>query len=229
MMTTDTAEDKAQKPADKKDWLAEHIKYLSALKTPTDTQKLLILLAGKSERTQNEERTFAAVVKSEKALERAKKARAEVAGLLAKEKEEAAKAAEAARKARNHKLIELGLLFGFAELDESPREFLMGLLLMGSKTDELNRQKLTQIGADFFAKKEPKKEKDAAPAAPVAAAPALRPAPAPAAPATAKTYLTTGFKDKETVKALGAHFDYDAKKWFVPPGLDLTPFKQWMV
>ena len=46
-MTEETAVENAEKPADKKDWLAEHIKYLSALKAPTDTQKLLILLAGK--------------------------------------------------------------------------------------------------------------------------------------------------------------------------------------
>lgn len=222
------AEDKTEKPADKKDWLASHIQHLSELKAPSDTQKLLLLLAAKN-RTQAEERTFAAIVKSEKALERAKKAQTEVASLLATE-------AAAERKARTHKMIQLGLLFSYAELDESPRELLMGLLLMGAKTDELNRQKLSQIGADFLAKKEPKKEKSAAASAPApqpapAPAAAPRPAPAPAAALTApeKTFLKTSFVDKEAVKALGAVFDYDLKKWFVPPGVDLTPFKKWIV
>lgn len=210
------AEEKTEKPADKKDWLASHIQHLSELKAPSDTQKLLLLLAAKN-RTQAEERTFAAIVKSEKALERAKKAQAEVASLLATE-------AAAERKARTHKLIQLGLLFSYAELDESPRELLMGLLLMGEKTDELNRQKLSQIGADFLAKKEPKKEKSAA-----ASAPAPQPAPAAALTAPEKTFLKTSFVDKEAVKALGAVFDYDLKKWFVPPGVDLTPFKKWIV
>lgn len=212
----------AEQAGIKVDWLTGHLVFLRGLKSPSDTQKLLILLADKKEKTQKEERTFAMLVKSEKALERAKKAKAEVSSLLAneKKKEEAAE-----RTARTHKLIQLGLLFSYAELDESPREFLMGLLLMGAKTDELNRQKLSQIGADFLAKREPKKEK---------AAPTPRPDPAPTAPAAApatasvKTYLTTGFNDKEAVKALGAQFDYDAKKWFVPPGVDLTPFKKWM-
>ena len=225
MMTTDAAEDKAEKTVEKKDWLAEHIKYLSALKAPSDTQKLLILLAGKSDRTQTEERTFLAIVKSEKALERAKKARAAVSSMLSKEKtEEAAKE----RKERTHKLIQLGLLFGYAELDESPRDFLAGLLLFGAKMPEADRVKLVTFGAQLLSEKEKAPAPAPAPAKASATAPAPAPAPAPAT-AAEKTYLNTGFGDKDLVKALGAQFDYDSKKWFVPPGKDLAPFKKWMV
>jgi outer membrane biosynthesis protein TonB len=170
------------------------------------------------------------------------------------------------RKERTHKLIQLGLLFGYSELDESPRDFLAGLLLLGANMPEQERQKLSELGADLLAKKEPKKGKKtpaSPPAAPAqtpqsaptqrpapAAAPAKAPAPAPApapaaapapakapapaaapakAPAAADVVLDVNFSDKDAVKALGARFNYDSKKWFVPAGMDTQPFKKWMV
>ncbi len=42
------------------------------------------------------------------------------------------------------------------------------------------------------------------------------------------TYLDTAFKDKERVKALGARWDPDARRWYVPVGLDLAPFEAWL-
>jgi exodeoxyribonuclease VII large subunit len=42
------------------------------------------------------------------------------------------------------------------------------------------------------------------------------------------TYLTTSFKDREQVKALGARWDPDQRKWFVPSGRDLAPFEKWL-
>ncbi len=144
----------------KTDWLAGHLAFLKGLKSPSDNQKLLLVLTAKKEKTPKEERTIDVLVKSEKALERAKKARAEVTSLLASEKK---KEVAAERTARTHHLIQLGLLFGFAELDQAPRDFLMGMLLVGAKVDNANRQIMTQMGAEFLAKKEPKKEK-AAPA-----------------------------------------------------------------
>ena len=42
------------------------------------------------------------------------------------------------------------------------------------------------------------------------------------------TYLTTNYKDREQVKALGARWDPDQKKWFVPSGRDLAPFAIWL-
>ena len=43
-----------------------------------------------------------------------------------------------------------------------------------------------------------------------------------------ETYLTTSFKDRAEVKALGARWDPERKQWFVPSGLDLTPFGAWL-
>jgi exodeoxyribonuclease VII large subunit len=42
------------------------------------------------------------------------------------------------------------------------------------------------------------------------------------------TYLTTSFQEKEQVKSLGAKWDVTAKKWYVPEGIDLAPFKNWL-
>lgn len=42
-------------------------------------------------------------------------------------------------------------------------------------------------------------------------------------------YLNTTFQQKEQVKSLGAKWDTAAKKWYVPQGMDLTPFENWLV
>lgn len=44
----------------------------------------------------------------------------------------------------------------------------------------------------------------------------------------ADTYLTAAFKDKERVKSLGAKWDAAQRSWYVPAGLDLTPFEAWL-
>lgn len=43
------------------------------------------------------------------------------------------------------------------------------------------------------------------------------------------TYLNTPFHQKDEVKRLGARWDTIAKKWFVPAGIDTTPFSEWIV
>lgn len=42
------------------------------------------------------------------------------------------------------------------------------------------------------------------------------------------TYLTSSFKDKDRVKALGARWDPAQRQWCVPDGLALTPFAEWL-
>ncbi len=42
------------------------------------------------------------------------------------------------------------------------------------------------------------------------------------------TYLTSSFKDKDKVKALGARWDPAKRQWYVPDGLALTPFAEWL-
>lgn len=58
------------------------------------------------------------------------------------------------------------------------------------------------------------------------AAPAS-PAPAPGA-AQADTPLNVPFTDKDQAKALGAQWHADQKRWVVPAGRDLQPFKAWL-
>jgi exodeoxyribonuclease VII large subunit len=44
----------------------------------------------------------------------------------------------------------------------------------------------------------------------------------------ASTYLTTSYKDRDQVKALGARWDPEEKRWYVPGGKDLGPFDRWL-
>ena len=43
-----------------------------------------------------------------------------------------------------------------------------------------------------------------------------------------KTYLTVPFKEKDSAKALGARWDGEARRWYVPEGQDLVPFADWL-
>jgi putative DNA primase/helicase len=43
-----------------------------------------------------------------------------------------------------------------------------------------------------------------------------------------KTFLDVPFKEKGEAKELGAKWDGAEKKWFVPAGVDVEPFKKWM-
>ncbi|WP_235516105.1 DUF5710 domain-containing protein [Acidovorax sp. Root219] len=42
------------------------------------------------------------------------------------------------------------------------------------------------------------------------------------------TYLVSSYKDKDRVKTLGARWDPARKQWYVPDGLVLTPFAEWL-
>lgn len=42
------------------------------------------------------------------------------------------------------------------------------------------------------------------------------------------TFLTTAFKDKDRVKALGARWDPNQRKWYVPAGTELALFREWL-
>ena len=53
--------------------------------------------------------------------------------------------------------------------------------------------------------------------------------PSPAArTATSDTALNVSFAEKDQVKALGAHWHADQKRWVVPAGVDLAPFQPWL-
>ena len=93
------------------EWLSEKITYISALKNPNDAQRLLLELSQIQYRTPDQEKKINALIKAEKAIDRANKQKVAVRKLLNAEK-------EAERKARTRHLIQLGALFEIANLDQ---------------------------------------------------------------------------------------------------------------
>lgn len=94
------------------DWLKGRLAYLRGLKTPTDHQRLLLLLAEKPDRTPEDERKLTALVRAEKAAERAQKARANAARIVNREK-------IVERKARDRELYNAAGLMILAGLVDS--------------------------------------------------------------------------------------------------------------
>jgi hypothetical protein len=43
-----------------------------------------------------------------------------------------------------------------------------------------------------------------------------------------KTYINVMIFEKDRAKALGARFDMSRKQWYVPDGIDLEQFKEWL-
>lgn len=102
-----------------------HLDFLKALSRPTDYQKLLIELHEKTDRTAIEDKKLSALIKTEKATIRAKKAKQDMQNLLNAERTKQ-KALE--RKARTKRLIELGALFDIANLGHHDPATLVGML-----------------------------------------------------------------------------------------------------
>lgn len=94
-------------------WLKDRVTFLKALKTRTEQQELMVLLAENQKRSQMDMKKLAALVKAEKASIRASKARQDAANLINSEKKTLAKAA---RDARTHELCESAGLMGLAGL-----------------------------------------------------------------------------------------------------------------
>lgn len=44
----------------------------------------------------------------------------------------------------------------------------------------------------------------------------------------ARTYLNVPYAQKDEAKKLGARWDATARQWYVPDGIDTTPFKRWL-
>ncbi len=147
--------------ATKEEWIAARLAYLRGLKSPTEMQRLLMLLADKPDRTPEEEKKFNAVVRAEKAADFAAKARSEAANLINAEKRAQA---EAERKARTKRLIELGALFGLAGLDGQDRGALLGALLGMAKVEDADRWgQWKRAGDALLAEREAKDKAGAAP------------------------------------------------------------------
>lgn len=118
-------------------WLKDRVAFLKGLKSRTDQQELIVLLAENKARTALDEKKLTVLVKAEKASIRASKARQQASKLINSEKKTIA---DAAKKARTHNLCESAGLLGLAGLVDTmtgiptlDRAELLGALLGLSK------------------------------------------------------------------------------------------------
>lgn len=142
-------------------WLTARVTYLKGLKSRSDQQELLVLLAEKTGRTPQDDKKLAALVRAEKASVRAAKARQEAANLINAERKAAA---EAERKARDHELYQAAGLLSLAGLVEKKtgkptmdRGQLLGALLGLAKVpqDDPRRSDWKRVGDALLAEKGP--------------------------------------------------------------------------
>ena len=87
-----------------REWLEDRVAYIRGLKSPNDHQRLLLLLNDKKDATDDDRRKLVALIRAEKAAEKAQRAKASVAKIVNAEK-------LAERKNRDHQLYQsAGLL-----------------------------------------------------------------------------------------------------------------------
>lgn len=123
-----------EQTATKQSWEAKRVQYIDGLKKPSEVQQLFALLFKKATRTESEEKKLTALIKAEKATERALNARVAVSKIINEGKADE-------RKARNHRLIQQGLLLDFAGLDGWDRGELLGALMSMGKSTSLTPEK----------------------------------------------------------------------------------------
>lgn len=137
-------------------WLTDRLAYLSGLKSPNDQQRLLLLLTEKAEQSKDDIRKIAALVRAEKAADRAQKARADAARIVNAEK-------LAERKARDHELYQVAGLLSLAGLVDkhsgkpmTDRGELLGALLGLAKVaaDDSRRAEWKRAGDALLAERE---------------------------------------------------------------------------
>lgn len=44
-----------------------------------------------------------------------------------------------------------------------------------------------------------------------------------------RVYLEVAYKDKNKVRLLGARYDGSVRKWYIPPGVKLDMFSEWII
>ena len=110
------------KDAEKQSWEEKRVQYIDGLKKPTEAQQLLSILYKKAGRTETENKKLAALIKAEKATERALNANAAITKMLNGAKEDE-------RRARNHRLIQQGILFDLVGLETRSRGEMLGALI----------------------------------------------------------------------------------------------------
>lgn len=141
-------------------WLTARVAYLKGLKSRSDQQELLVLLAEKTTRTTQDDKKLTALVRAEKASVRATKARQEAANLINAERKAVA---EAERKARDHELYQAAGLLSLAGLVDKKtgkptmdRGQLLGALLGLAKVaqDDPRRAEWKRAGDALLSEKE---------------------------------------------------------------------------
>jgi len=121
-----------QNQSDKKQsWEEKRVQYINGLKKPSEAQQLLAILFKKTNRTEAEGKKLAALVKAEKATERALNANATITKMMNGEKEEA-------RRARTHRLVQQGILFDLVGLDTRSRGEMLGALIAAVASAKAN-------------------------------------------------------------------------------------------
>lgn len=134
-------------------WLLERVEYLRKLKAPSEQQRLLMQLAERPDRSPADDRHLAVLVRAEKADERLAKLRASAARVVSEEK-------TTARKARNHRLIQQGLLLDLVGLESRDPAELAGALADLAEVDDSARWVQWKIkGQTILARKTEMNEK----------------------------------------------------------------------
>lgn len=44
-----------------------------------------------------------------------------------------------------------------------------------------------------------------------------------------RVYLEVSYKDKNRVRLMGARYDGELKKWYIPPGAKIEIFREWLI
>jgi len=101
------------------EWLIERIEHIRNKKSPSDQQRLLVLLCEKEDKTPKEEQDFKALVRAEKAVARLEKAAEKVASSKIKVSKILKAERSAKEKARTHELIKSASLLIMAGLVDS--------------------------------------------------------------------------------------------------------------
>lgn len=108
--------------AGKQSWEEKRVQYIDGLKKPSEAQQLLAILFKKANRTDAEGKKLAALIKAEKANDRALTANAAITKMMNGAKEDE-------RRVRNHRLIEQGVLFDLVGLETRSRGEMLGALI----------------------------------------------------------------------------------------------------
>lgn len=101
------------------EWVIERIEHIRNKKSPSDQQRLLVLLAEKDDKTPKEEQDFKALVRAEKAVARLEKAAEKVASSKTKVSKILKAERSAKEKARTRELIQSAGLLIMAGLVDS--------------------------------------------------------------------------------------------------------------